>query len=409
MPNSTSRWAFSAAPHRMMMFAGATQMVVALLFWGAELVGRYTALWHAPPTVIPATYAHLFLMVYGLFPFFFLGFLMTTYPRWMDGATIPRRRYVRSFALLASGMLMVYVGLFASRALLAAGVGVYLAGWLTGIYALLRVYQATRAPDKFYETLINTALAAGALGMLAYLLWVISGNGAYLTFARYAGLWWFLVPVLLSVAHRMIPFFSNSVLKPYTVYQPRGALLLMLGCCVLHGVLAMAGQARWLWFVDLPLLRVAAYHTWRWGLIRSFQVRLLALLHVAFAWASVAFALYTIQSLTLFLSGRSILGLAPLHALGIGFLTSMIVAMVSRVTLGHSGRALAADSFTWACFWGVGITALLRIAAEIPAVSQIGGVSLNVFAAAAWLACLGPWVARYAPMYLRRRIDGKPG
>ena len=35
---------FSAAPHRMMFFAGAVQMVVVLLFWGTELVGRYTRL-----------------------------------------------------------------------------------------------------------------------------------------------------------------------------------------------------------------------------------------------------------------------------------------------------------------------------------------------------------------------------
>ncbi len=400
---------FSAAPHRMMFFAGAVQMVVVLLFWGTELVGHYTALWAAPHTSVPVASAHLFLMLYALFLLFFLGFLMTTYPRWMNGEPIPRRRYACSFVLLAAGLILFYAGLFTSRALLTVGVAVYLAGWGAGLYALLRVYATAPTRDKFYERLLNAALATGAAGIAAYGLWVVTGRHGFLVFARDAGLWWFLVPVVVIVAHRMIPFFSNAVLKPYAVFQPRPALLLMLACSLAIGALEMAGLRDWTWPVDLVFLATTLVHTWRWGLLSSFRVRLLAVLHVSFAWCSVALALYAIQSLVLWRTGRLILGFAPLHALGIGFLTGMLVAMASRVSLGHSGRALVADGFTWACFWGISVTALLRIGAAIPPLAHLDGVSLNVLAAAAWLLFLGAWAARYAPMYLRRRIDGNPG
>ena len=65
--------------------------------------------------------------------------------------------------------------------------------------------------------------------------------------------------------------------------------------------------------------------------------------------------------------------------LGIGFFTGMVVAMASRVTLGHSGRALEADDLTWYVLLGINIATLLRIVAEFSSGSVAG--TLNVLAA----------------------------
>ncbi len=117
-------------------------------------------------------------------------------------------------------------------------------------------------------------------------------------------------------------------------------------------------------------------------------------------------SLYAAQSLVLLATGTDFLGRAPLHALGIGFFTSMIVAMASRVTLGHSGRALSADTLTWAVLLGVNASALLRIAGEfLPWIASW----LNLLAALVWLAALLPWVLRYLPMYLQPRVEHPPG
>jgi uncharacterized protein involved in response to NO len=62
------------------------------------------------------------------------------------------------------------------------------------------------------------------------------------------------------------------------------------------------------------------------------------------------------------LTGDWALGRAPLHALGIGFLSSLVLAMATRVTLGHSGRRLIMDRFTVACFVALQVAALLRVA-----------------------------------------------
>ncbi len=393
----------------MMFFAGAVQLVATLLFWSAELAGRYISGWLPPPTVIPATFAHTFLMPYALFPFFMFGFLMTTYPRWMKGGEIPRHRYSTAFVLLAAGVVLYYLGLYLSKNLLTAGVTLLLAGWGAALRALYIVYRQAPATDKRYETVLNFALGAGWIGLLCYLLWLITSHPVLLNLSQQIGIWLFLVVVLVTVSHRMIPFFSSSVLDNYKVVQPRWTLPLLLIGVTGHLLLTLAELYQWLFVFDLPLAFLGLYHSLVWKFFRSFKVRLLAVLHIAFLWWSIAMLLFSAQSLALLIGAENILGKAPMHALGIGFIASMSIGMASRVTLGHSGRPLILDGFSYACFLGVTLTALLRIAAEIPSLAESIGVSFNLLAAGTWLLFMGAWVSRYAPMMLRPRIDGKAG
>jgi uncharacterized protein involved in response to NO len=138
------------------------------------------------------------------------------------------------------------------------------------------------------------------------------------------------------------------------------------------------------------------------------RVRLLAVLHLAFALLGVALLLFAAQDAAA-LAGKSVLGHAPLHALTVGYFTAMLVAMVSRVSLGHSGRPLEADAVTWGCFLAVLATAALRVAAEFPGVPAEAQAMLTWLSALAWLSALLPWVVSYLPMYLAPRVDGRPG
>lgn len=405
MPVRTRWKTFSAAPHRMMFFGGTVQLVAVMLFWGVELAARYGGIGTPLQTGVPATWAHVFLMLYALFPFFMFGFLMTTYPRWMGGPLVPERSYAGAFLLLAAGVVLFYAGLFLGAPVAAAGALLLLAGWGVGLAALLRVFRHAPTDDKYYERILNAALGAGWLGGLSYLVWLLSEEGFYLNLAIRGGVWLFLVPVLVAVSHRMIPYFSRCVLDNYREIRP-GWSLPLLGVGVAgHFALETTGVVQWLFLFDVPLLLLGVHHTVRWGLHRSFQVPLLAVLHIAFLWFAVAMALYSVQSVTFLLTGQYILGKAPLHALGIGFIAGMVIAMATRVTLGHSGRALVLDGYTWACFLGVNGAALVRVAAELSAAAA----PLNLVAAVLWLVSVTAWALRYGPMYLRPRVDGKPG
>ncbi len=388
----------------MLFLGGAAQVVLVMLLWAAELVGRAAGAWTLPWSV-PPSWAHMFLMVYGLFPFFIFGFLLTVYPRWMGGEAVPPARYVPVFGALGLGMALFYAGLFSARAVAIAGVAVYAFGWTLAGFALLDVYRRARQ-HGVHERLLNVALGFGLLGLVTFLAALLGAPPLGFALAREIGVWLFLVPVVFLVSHRMIPFFSQSVLVNYMMVRPAWGPPLMLVCAGAHAAFELAGMGAWRFLADAPLAVAALQHSWTWQFRRSFHARLLAMLHIAFLWLGIAMTLYALQSLTLLFTGHDYFGRAPLHALGIGFFTGMVVAMASRVTLGHSGRALLADQVTWVALLGVNVSAALRVAGELwPA----AGAWLNLLAGLTWLALLGIWAGRYLPMYLRPRIDQHPG
>lgn len=389
----------------MMFLPGALQTVMVMLFWLAELLARVG--WSdSLPLVLPSVWVHVFLMLFGLFPFFIFGFLFTVYPRWMSGPVIPATQYVTVFIFLVTGMVLFYAGLFLSSFLVALSLVLQLAGWAVALYALFAVFR--QAPKRgSHERLLNLALAAGAVGIACFLAGVVTRSPLAFQLAREIGLWLFLMPVVFLVAHRMIPFFSQSALINYMMVRPAWGPPLMLICVVAHAAFEITGLSAWRFLADAPLAAAALHHSWVWQFRRSFHARLLAMLHIAFLWLGIGMTLYAAQSLVLLVTGSDYLGRAPLHALGIGFFTGMVVAMASRVTLGHSGRVLEADDLTWRVLFGVNIAAVLRIAAEFtPGLAS--GV-LNGLAAATWLLSFLLWAWLYAPMYLRQRVDGKSG
>jgi uncharacterized protein involved in response to NO len=403
----TIRDHIAAAPHRSLFLAGALQGVLTLLWWMLDLAGRYGISGSATTWGIAPAWAHAFLMMYGFFPFFIFGFLFTTYPSWMNGDKVKSREYMTTSLLMALGVILFYVGLLTHKIIIIMGIEIMLAGWGVAVYVLFRILLLAPAEDKRHSWVTSLALLMGGLGMTAYLFWIVTEVPAVLDFTRHAGVWFFLLPIVLTVSHRMIPFFSSRVLEDYEIVRPYWMLWLMLACIVAHGCLQWLEMQAYLWIVDFPLALCAFYLSYRWGFLRSFQVSLLAVLHISFAWLGVSMMLYGAQSLIYMLSGNLLFGLAPLHALGIGYFAGMILAMSSRVTLGHSGRPLELDHFTWLLFLGFQAAAVFRIFADIlPAMAQ---PMLHMAAGLVWLVCFGLWAVKFVPIYWRSRVDGKPG
>jgi uncharacterized protein involved in response to NO len=178
---------------------------------------------------------------------------------------------------------------------------------------------------------------------------------------------------------------------------------MLIGGTLAHGVMELNGAEAWLWIVDLPLAAVILHLAVRWGLTRSFGVRLLAVLHISLLVLALALTVSGVLSLAVFAGALPRTGLAPVHLIAIGYFSSMLIAMVSRVSLGHSGRPLEADTLTWVCYFGVIASALTRAAAEFVPQAALGAVMLA--AGLLWLAAFGAWAWRYVPMYLAPRVD----
>jgi uncharacterized protein involved in response to NO len=83
----------------------------------------------------------------------------------------------------------------------------------------------------------------------------------------------------------------------------------------------------------------------------------------------------------------------------------MLLAMVTRVTQGHSGRLLVMPAVAWVAFWGVQLAALTRVVAEL----RPDFWAWQALAGGLWLAAFLPWALRSAWIYLTPRADGRPG
>jgi uncharacterized protein involved in response to NO len=174
---------------------------------------------------------------------------------------------------------------------------------------------------------------------------------------------------------------------------------------LLHLGLDVSHRQDWLWLADAPLALLFLLHWIGWQPWKCLRPGLLAALHIGFLWLPIAFVLHAAQSLLAFLDQGFLLGRAPVHALTVGFFGSMLVAMVTRVTQGHSGRPLQMGRIPWLAFVLLQFVAVARIIAEV----STHAASWQLIAAFGWLVAFLPWVLRSAWIFLTPRADGKPG
>jgi uncharacterized protein involved in response to NO len=393
---------FFAAPHRVMIAGGAVQLVIAMAIWSVEILARATHSLGPIDWGLPAPWLHAGLMLFSFFPYFIFAFLMTAGPKWTGVRPLTQAEFLPAFFLLSLGWLITYLlQAVTDRGWL--GLLVVTLGWGLGCRALFRILQDAEGwPSHPVTAVLATAL--GGVALIAFTVGWATLDAGWIRAALALGLWGFLATTFFTVVHRMLPIFSiNAVptLRPRATPRLFKATVALL---LIHGFLAALWLSEWTWLVDLPLAVILLGLSRYWGLAQSFKVRLLATNHIAFAWMGIAAGLYGIQS-ALALTGTAWGGLAPLHALSIGFFLSMALSMATRVTLGHSGISPFASPLVWALFLALQLAAVLRVLAEFPALAGTALPASVLLVLTAFVL----WFARHGKHLTQPRADGQPG
>ena len=413
----TPRWRFShllLAPHRLAFFMAAAMLATSSLWWAALLLARALQ-WPLSP-VVASPMMHALLMSLGFMPLFFCGFLYTAGPKWLKRPAVSARSLLPALATLMAGWALAWIGLHWQLQLAAAGMGLVALGWTTLSLRFARMVWCSRASDKRHTTLASAACLVGAGVMWWVTLALAFDATSLLRTGIQLGIWWFLAPVFVVVSQRMIPFFSASIIESLDAWQPNWVLAVMLGTLLLEGLVSVAdlwwwplpAALRWLQVVVEALLAVLMLGlALRWGFVQSLKIRLLAMLHGGFVWFGLALTLNAISHGLMAISGDTVsLGLAPLHAMTMGYLACTMLAMVTRVSTGHGGRKESADNFVWSLYWLLQLAVVLRVSAAIlEALSQ----SLTLVAVVAWGVVMLGWALRYGDWFGTPRPDGRDG
>ncbi len=261
---------------------------------------------------------------------------------------------------------------------------------------LWRVRQKRNYPVVLVLLLLTAADAVSVYGLL-------QGHDGWQRQGVLSAIW--LVAAMMGlIGGRVIPFFTQRGLGRVEGVAPWPWLdWLLLAGAALVAVLYAAGPALaanvWIGLLFAALTLGHGVRLWRWHDRGLWRVPLLWSLHLAYGWLALA-----CLGMALWHFGVALNPSLAVHCLTIGAMAGLILAMIARVSLGHTGRPLQPPAGMTLAFILLNLAGVSRVLLVLWL--PLAGLWL---AAVCWVGAFALYAWRYAPMLLRARVDGHPG
>lgn len=380
---------------RPFFLLGAAWAVAALLLWLAMLAGYVSFSGAYGPL---AWHGHE--MVYGFAGAIAAGFLLTAVPTWTGRTGLSGAPLLGMAALWLAGRVGITgVAIFdASAAGAAFAAALDLSFFAVLLILTLRQVVAGRNWRNLPVTVAPGLLLAGSALVHLEALDI----AATATIGNRVGIAVFVLLVTL-IGGRIIPAFTRNWLKsraedgPLPI-QPNRFDLAAIALTLLTLIAWLAApQSAITATAAIATALAHAIRLARWCGWRTCREPLVWILHVAYAWIPVGFGFIALSAIW----SANVPESAGLHALSAGVMTSMMLAMMTRASLGHTGRALHADRGTvlvYLCALGAAVT---RIAASLLPEMFLPLIALS---GALWIVAFGLYLATYAPKLCGPRV-----
>lgn len=375
-----------AYPFRIFFVSVAVWAVLSILFWGFQMNGLITL-----PLAHPALVWHRHELLFGILNPAIAGFLLTAVCVW----TGTERMHGLPLALL---WLVWLIGRLA-----ATFGGPELA---TFSIAVNLAFLPLVALDAGHRIIVSRQWRQLMILAIIALLWLMQ-LGSLLTdeVAYTSGAMILLAALMLVVGGRITPTFSAKWLSmhgvdPAQVRTPPRLDFAML--IVLLALLIVTLLEHRLLVIVLALMGAAItfFRLWLWRGWLVHREPLLWILHWSLLWIPVALVL---------LAGHHALqwpNTAWQHALGIGAMGGLILGVMTRVSLGHTGRPLQLPSGMLAAYVCIQVAVVARLLMVFTIVPWRVGM---IVAAVAWVVAFSLFLWRYLPILGSARVDGQPG
>ncbi|MGZ5199783.1 MAG: NnrS family protein [Telluria sp.] len=334
---------------------------------------------------------HVHEMLFGFVVAVIIGFLYTAARNW-TGLWTPRGTVL---GLIAGLWIAGRVAMFAAPEPVAAAVD--LAFLPVAAWPLYRVFKlSNNKRNMFLVGLLGLLALANACFHAILLGWI----DVAFTRPAYAAMM-VVVVIEAAIGGRVIPMFTANAAHVKTVTNPR----------IDKAALACTAAAGAAWVIGLPApitamlaLAAAAAQALRlagWKPLSTFRHPLLWILHASYAWIPFGFVLLALAQFGV------VPGSAAVHVLALGALAGLILGMITRTALGHTGRVLAAGRSETAMYVLIQLGVLLRLVAALGS-DGARNVAL-IGAAACWSSAFVLYVIVYGPRLAQARIDGREG
>lgn len=384
-----------AHPFRIFFVLAALYALLTVTAWAGFLFYG----WPLPLGWSPLQW-HSHEMLYGFVAAALAGFLLTAMTNWTNAAP------------LTGGPLLALVGLW-----LAGRLAFWFAGWLPGglvaavdlaFFPVLAIY-VTRVLLRYNNKRNLILVAVLALLTLANLLmhWgLLQRATGPLMLGQNLAID-VVTLMMVVIAGRITPAFSANWLRlhggrPEKVIRSARTDAAAIGSVALL-LLATLFSAPDRVVGGLALVAGAAngLRLWQWSGWRTHREPLLWILHLAYTWIVVALLLRGIFLL-------ADIGSTSLwrHTLALGGMGTLILGVMSRVAVGHTGRPLQLAPWGRLMYGAIVAATLLRLAAANYWIDYQLGVSL---AALGWVMAFGLFLILYFPILSRPRADGRAG
>lgn len=345
---------------------------------------------------LPPVAWHAHELLFGYVPAIVAGFLLTAVPNWTGRLPVVGWPLAMLFAVWVAGRL----GIAGAAAL--GPMGTALVTLLFPV-ALAAVTGREIVAGRNWRNLKVLAILSILIAAQALFHWEVwrfghSVHGARLAVAA-------TVTMIMLVGGRIIPSFTGNWLKkggaarlpaPFSRFDQvaMGLGVLALAAWTVQDAGSAAGRPAG---ILLLLAGIAqAVRLARWQPHRTFAEPLVLVLHTAYAFVPAGFLLAAWASLT----DSPAYGAAALHAWTAGAIGGMTLAVMTRATLGHTGRDLTASRSTIVIYAAVTVAACARIAA---ALDPQRTMLLMPLAGAAWVAAFLLFSVVYGRMLLTAR------
>lgn len=323
--------AFSAplwtSPFRPFYLLGAAYGPLLMLVW----LGADAGFWRLPDAGLSPWLWHGHEMVFGFAAAIISGIVLTALPSWAGSAEI------------SGGPLALLVGLWLAGRLaliapLPAAVGAALDCALFPVMALMLLPQLLRVKNRNYLWLLPVLAGLTAANIIFH-AGCIRADQALATLGLRLAIYSIILLYVLK-AGVLTPVFTGNALRE----KGRGGdipFLPWFDALAVASVVALAATdlaglpAPWIGAAALAACLIHAARLLRWRGWRVAAAPLLAAMHLGYAWLVLAFALRAAAELS-----GALPAIAWLHAFNVGALGMMMLGLMTRVTLHHTGRAL---------------------------------------------------------------------